>query len=201
MFITTKLHTPFRSYDLAKKGIEDSLKNLKTDYIDLMLIHGAYDEAEEMYRAFEQALETGKVRAIGISNFSIERYNKFIENCNIMPAVNQVDSHVYHPRHDLKEVLDKKGTVMEAWSCLTQKKRNISEEPVLKEIGEVHGKTPAQIALKYLVQQGIVVIPKTSHKERMIENIQLFDFMLNKDEMRRIDVLDEGKTLFEWTGH
>ena len=201
LFITSKLHTPFRSYELAKNGIDDSLKKLKTDYIDLMLIHGAYEEAEEMYRAFEEALAAGKVRAIGVSNFSIERYNKFIETCNVIPAVNQVDSHVYHPRHDLKKVLDKNKTIMEAWSCLTQKKRNITEEPVLKEIGESHGKTPAQIALKYLVQQGIVVIPKTSHKERMIENMQLFDFMLSGEEIRKIDTLDEGKTLFSWTGH
>ena len=198
IFVTTKLHEPNASYEKAKAGIARSLETLKLDYVDLLLIHEPYDAALEMYEACKEALENGTARAIGISNFSAQEYEEFLKNCRIVPAVNQVESHVYHPRRELKEILNAHGTVMQGWAPFTQGRRSIFEDPVLNAVAHRHGKTAAQIALKYLVQCGIPVIPKSSSRERMMENLHIFDFTLDDRDLMEIAALDQKASLFGW---
>lgn len=198
IFLTTKLFEPSASYENAKRDIEKSLSALGTDYIDLLLIHEPYDASLEMYRALCEAYRAGTVRAVGISNFNEREYRAFCRSCGIIPAVNQVEAHVYYPREPLRRALVENSTVMQAWSPFTEGKRHIFEEPVLREIGAQHGKTAAQIALRFLVQRGIGVIPKTMHRERMQENLSVFDFELSDEEMERIGTLADGKSLFGW---
>ena len=198
IFLTTKLFEPSASYENAKHDIEKSLSALGTDYIDLLLIHEPYDASLEMYRALCEAYRAGTVRAVGISNFNEREYRAFCRSCGIIPAVNQVEAHVYYPREPLRRALVENGTVMQAWSPFTEGKRRIFEEPVLREIGAQHGKTAAQTALRFLVQRGIGVIPKTMHRERMQENLSVFDFELSDKEMERIGTLADGKSLFGW---
>lgn len=198
VFITTKLFTPSAGYRKAKEDIARSLEALQTDYIDLLLIHEPYEAAPEMYLAMEEACAAGLVRAVGLSNFSGEEYLRFLKHCRITPAVDQVESHVYHPQLALKKLLEEKGTRMQAWASFTEGRRNIFAEPVLAEAGRLHGKTAAQTALRYLVEQGIPVLPKSAHRERLRENLDIFDFSLTDEERRAIAALDEGRSLFGW---
>ncbi|WP_298586020.1 aldo/keto reductase [uncultured Megasphaera sp.] len=198
IFITTKLCQTRAGYELAWQGIEESLARLQTDYIDLMLIHEPYDEALDMYRALTEAYRRGIVRAIGISNFNAREYLDFIGSCNITPMINQVECHVYYRRKELQRALVAQGTQMQAWSPFTERKKPIFQEPILQAVGQKYSKTAAQVALLYLVQQGIGVIPKSSHRERMIENLDIFDATLTLDDMARIQQLETGKTLFGW---
>ena len=151
-----------------------------------------------MYRALCEAYRAGTVRAVGISNFNAREYRAFCRSCGIIPAVNQVEAHVYYPREPLRRALVENGTVMQAWSPFTEGKRRIFEEPVLRDIGAQHGKTAAQTALRFLVQRGIGVIPKTMHRERMQENLSVFDFELSDEEIERIGTLADGQSLFGW---
>lgn len=198
VFITTKLFTPSAGYRKAKEDIARSLEALQTDYIDLLLIHEPYEAAPEMYLAMEEACAAGLVRAVGLSNFSGEEYLRFLKHCRVTPAVDQVESHVYHPRLALKKLLEEKGTRMQAWASFTEGRRNIFAEPALAEAGRRHGKTAAQTALRYLVENGIPVLPKSAHRERLRENLDIFDFSLTDEERRAIAALDEGHSLFGW---
>lgn len=198
VFITTKLFTPSAGYRKAKEDIARSLEALQTDYIDLLLIHEPYETAPEMYLAMEEACAAGLVRAVGLSNFSGEEYLRFLKHCRVTPAVDQVESHVYHPQLALKKLLEEKGTRMQAWASFTEGRRNIFAEPVLAEAGRRHGKTAAQTALRYLVENGIPVLPKSAHRERLRENLDIFDFSLTDEERRAIAALDEGRSLFGW---
>lgn len=198
VFITTKLFTPSAGYRKAKEDIARSLEALQTDYIDLLLIHEPYEAAPEMYLAMEEACAAGLVRAVGLSNFSGEEYLRFLKHCRVTPAVDQVESHVYHPQLALKKLLEEKGTRMQAWASFTEGRRNIFAEPVLAEAGRRHGKTAAQTALRYLVEQGIPVLPKSAHRERLRENLDIFDFSLTDEDRRAIAALDEGRSLFGW---
>lgn len=198
VFITTKLFTPSAGYQKAKEDIARSLEALQTDYIDLLLIHEPYEAAPEMYLAMEEACAAGLVRAVGLSNFSGEEYLRFLKHCRVTPAVDQVESHVYHPQLALKKLLEEKGTRMQAWASFTEGRRNIFAEPVLAEAGRRHGKTAAQTALRYLVENGIPVLPKSAHRERLRENLDIFDFSLTDEERRAIAALDEGRSLFGW---
>lgn len=198
LFITTKLYSPSTSYRAAKSGIEQSLNELQSDYIDLLLIHEPYAQSLEMYKAFKEAYGDGKVKAIGISNFNARLYSEFIRSCEVIPAINQVESHVYFPQLELQRKMSEHGTQMQAWAPFTEGRKNIFANKILNAIGEVHGKSAAQIALKYLVQNQIAVIPKSSHKDRMRENISIFDFQLTEEEIKQIQNLDGGKTLFGW---
>ena len=174
------------------------MNTLQLDYIDLLLIHEPYREAEEMYPALEEAYRAGRLRAIGVSNFNAPRYEKFLRACTVIPAVNQVEAHVFFQQKGLLEEMKKHGTHMQAWSPFAAGKNDIFNNALLRDLGSFYGKTPAQIALRYLVQLGISVIPKSSHKERMKENFGIFDFHLQDEDMRRIRELDRGKTLFGW---
>lgn len=198
VFITTKLFTPSAGYRKAKEDIARSLEALQTDYIDLLLIHEPYEAAPEMYLAMEEACAAGLVRAVGLSNFSGEEYLRFLKRCRVTPAVDQVESHVYHPQLALKKLLEEKGTRMQAWASFTEGRRNIFAEPALAEVSRRHGKTAAQTALRYLVENGIPVLPKSAHRERLRENLDIFDFSLTDEERRAIAALDEGRSLFGW---
>ena len=198
LFITTKLFAPSAGYKKAKEDIARSLEALQTDYIDLLLIHEPYEAAPEMYRAMEEACAAGLVRAVGLSNFSGQEYLAFLGHCRVTPAVDQVEAHVYHPQLGLKKLLEEKGTRMQAWSPFTQGRRNIFADPVLTEAGRRHGKTAAQAALRYLVEQGVPALPKSAHRARLRENLDIFDFSLTAGERAAIATLDEGRSLFGW---
>ena len=198
LFITTKVYTPDRGYERTKFAIEDSLKNLQLDYIDLILIHEPYSEGKEMYNALEEALEEGKVKSIGISNYNKKQYLDLLENCNVVPTVNQVEAHVFYTRKELQKVLEEHGTVIEAWSPLASGKNNIFTNKVLMEIGKKYNKSSAQIALKYLLSKNMVIIPKSENIERLKQNIDLFDFELTNEDIEKIETLDKGKSLFGW---
>ena len=198
VFITTKLYRPSAGYEKARRDIEGSLQALGTDYIDLLLIHEPYEEAPAMYRALEEACRAGKVRAVGVSNFNWDEYQRLAGACEMIPAVDQVESHVYFPRLELRQKLEARGTRMQSWAPFTEGRRDLFAEPALQEIGAAHGKTAAQTALRYLIQNGIGVIPKSSHRARMEENFALFDFALTAAEMERIGRMNEGASLFGW---
>lgn len=198
VFVTTKIYRPDNSYKGAARSILRSLSEMKLDYLDLVLIHEPYRESPEMYRAMKEALERGMVRVIGVSNFNARFYLEFIKDCGVIPAVNQVESHVYFPQLGLQRTLAEHGTVMQAWAPFTEGMRPIFADPVLNEIGAAHGRTAAQIALRFLVQNGIPVAPKSSRTERLRENMDIFDFELTEEEMKKIEALDEGATLFGW---
>ena len=196
IFLTTKVFQPDNSYEGTRRSIDQSLLRLDTDYIDLFLIHEPYDEDKDMVRAMKEALEAGKIRSLGISNYNKELYTRFVMECDLIPAVNQVECHVFHQQGALKAAMGE--TVMQAWSPLTCGQRPVVTDPILTEIGEKYGKTAAQIALKALVQQGIPVVPKTATFSRMQENLDLFDFTLAPEDLAVIRAMDTGKTLFGW---
>lgn len=198
VFLTTKIWISNAGYEKARASIDKSLANLRTDYIDLLLIHEPYEEAPAMYRALEEACRAGKVRAVGVSNFNWDEYQRLAGACEMIPAVDQVESHVYFPRLELRQKLEARGTRMQSWAPFTEGRRDLFAEPVLQEIGAAHDKTAAQTALRYLIQNGIGVIPKSSHRARMEENFALFDFALTAAEMERIGRMNEGASLFGW---
>lgn len=199
VFITTKIYGKSNSYLKAKEAIEESLRNLKMDYIDLLLLHEPYFQEKEMYRALEEAYEEGKVHAIGISNYDGKRFEQFMKQCSIIPAVNQVECHIYYQKWQFQKILAERNIKMQAWAPLAQAKENLSCEPILMNIANKYNKTTAQIALRFLVQRGIAVIPKSRKKERLIENMNIFDFELTSDEIIEIQKLDRNDTLFAWT--
>ena len=198
LFITTKVYGPDRGYEKTKRAIEKSLENLGLDYIDLMLIHEPYKEALEMYKALEEAKKEGKIKSIGISNFNKKLYLEFIKQCKEIPQINQVEAHVFYSRKELQKILEKNGTVMEAWSPLAAGKNDIFNNETLNKIGKKYGKTAAQIALKYLLSRNIIIIPKSENIKRLKENIDLFDFELEKEDIKKIETLERKMSLFGW---
>lgn len=198
LFITSKIYSPSKSYELAKEAIATTLANLGVDYLDLMLIHEPYEEALEMYRALEEAYLAGVIKAIGISNYNKKRYLEFISKVNIKPMVNQVECHIYNDRESLHETLVKHGTVMESWSTFTALKRDVFSESKLQAIASKYHKTVAQVILHYFTSKNIVVIPKSTNATRMQENLNVFDFSLTKADEEMIKSLNEDLTLFNW---
>ena len=195
-FITTKVWITNSGYEKAKASIEESLKALQTDYIDLLLIHQPFGDYYGTYRAMEEAYEAGKVRAIGVSNFGPDRYIDMEHFSKIKPAVNQIETHVFQQQKTAKVYLKKYGCQIESWGPFAEGKNNMFTNPVLTEIGKKYGKTAAQTALRFLMQSDVVVIPKTTHKERMEQNMAVFDFKLSDDDMSEIEKLDGGDSLF-----
>lgn len=198
LFVTSKVCSPYTSYQAAKRIVEESLDALGLEYIDLYLIHEPYGTSPEMYEALKEAKKQGLIRSIGISNFNEAEYLDFIKGCGIIPAVNQVENHVYFLRSDLQKMMKAHGTVMQGWAPFTEGMRPVFKEKILKDIGKRHGKTAGQIALKYLLQNGVPTIAKSSHVERLKENLDTFDFSLTAEEIKEIHGLDEGKSLFGW---
>jgi len=196
LFITTKIWISNAGYEKAKASIEESLKKLKTDYVDLLLIHQPFGDYYGSYRAMEEAYRQGKARAIGVSNFYPDRFLDIEHFSEIKPAVNQVETHVFQQQKVAKKYLEKHGAHIMSWGPFAEGKNDYFNNPVLKEIGEKHGKTVAQTALRFLLQSDVILIPKSTHENRMKENFDIFDFELDADEMKRIEALDTGKSLF-----
>lgn len=196
LFITTKVWISNAGYEKAKASIDESLKKLQTDYIDLLLIHQPFGDYYGTYRAMEEAYKAGKVKAIGVSNFYPDRFIDINHFAEIKPAVNQIETHVFQQQKTAKEYLEKYGAQIESWGPFAEGKNDYFNNPVLKEIGAKYGKSAAQVALRFLLQSDVVVIPKSTHKERMEENFNVFDFTLTADEMTAIEALDGGESLF-----
>ena len=196
LFLTTKIWISNGGYEKAKASIDESLRKLKTDYVDLMLIHQPFNDYYGSYRAMEEACRAGKIRAIGVSNFMPDRFIDIAGFVDIVPAVNQLEVHVFQQQKIAGEILKKYGTQLMAWSPLAQGKNDLFANETLVEVGEKYGKTAAQVNLRFLIQSGVVVIPKSTHKERMEENFNLFDFCLTEEEMDRLRTLDLGKSQF-----
>ena len=195
LFITTKVWITNAGYEKAKASIEESLKKLKSDYIDLLLIHQPFGDYYGTYRAMEEAYKAGKVRAIGISNFYPDRYLDLVHFAEVTPAVNQVETHLFQQQKVAREYLAKHNTQIMSWGPFAEGRNDYFNTPALKEIGEKYGKTPAQVALRFLIQSGVVVIPKSVHKERMEENFNVFDFTLSEEDMKTLEALDGGERL------
>lgn len=195
-FITTKVWITNAGYEKAKASIEESLKKLKTDYIDLLLIHQPFGDYYGTYRAMEEAYKEGKVRAIGVSNFYPDRFLDIHHFAEIKPVVNQVETHVFQQQKTAREYMEKNGTQIMSRGPFAEGKNDYFNNPVLKKIGEKYGKSVAQTALRFLLQSDVVVIPKSVHKNRMEENYNVFDFELSAGEMAEIEALDTGESLF-----
>ena len=195
-FITTKIWISNAGYEKSKASIEKSLKKLQTDYIDLLLAHQPFGDYYGTYRAMEEAYKAGQVRAIGVSNFSPNRFIDLQYFVEIKPAINQIETHVFYQQKEAKKYLEKYNCQIESWGPFAEGKNDFFNTPLLKEIGEKHGKSVAQVALRFLLQSNVVVIPKSVRKERMQENFDIFDFELTEDEMKSIEELDQGSTLF-----
>lgn len=196
LFITTKVWITNAGYEKAKVSIDESLKTLRTDYLDLLLIHQPFNDYYGTYRAMEEAYKAGKVRAIGVSNFYPDRFIDLANFCEVVPAVNQIETHVFQQQKVAHEVLKKYNTQIESWGPFAEGKNNMFSNEVLTGIGTKYGKTVAQTALRFLLQSGVVLIPKSTHKERMMENLDVFDFSLTDEDMKQIENLDTGKSFF-----
>ena len=189
LFITTKLWVQDASYEKAKDAIERSLNNLGLDYLDLYLIHQPMGDYYGAYRAMEEAYRAGKLKAIGVCNFYPHVLTDFCETVDIIPAVNQVELHPFFAQEDALKVMKEYGVTPEAWGPFAEGKHGIFTHPVLTEIGNKYGKTAAQVALRWNIQRGVVVIPKSVHTERIKANIDVFDFELTKEDMDKISAL------------
>ena len=198
LFITTKICAPNTTYEKAEKAIDVSLKNLQTDYIDLLLIHEPYNTSTEMYKAFEKAYNSGKVRAIGISNFSESEYLNFIDKCDVIPAINQVECHILYNKKELQHTMKKYGTVLMGYSPFAQGKGNLFVDNDIMNIGKKYNKSSSQVMLRYLIQRGIPTIPKASSVERLKENLDVFNFTLNDNDMQIINSKNQNKSFFGW---
>ncbi len=196
LFIVTKIWISNTGEEMAYASILESLKKLKSDYIDLLLIHQPFGDYYGTYRAMERAYREGKVRAIGVSNFYPDRFIDLQAHVQIKPAINQVETHVLNQQIEAQKYMEKYGCHIMSWGPFAEGLNNFFKNPVLQEIGQLHDKTLAQTALRYLLQRGVVIIPKSTHKERMQENFNIFDFELSKEEMKRIEALDTKRSLF-----
>lgn len=197
LFVTTKLWGG-RGYKDTVESIDDSLRALGLDYIDLLLIHEPTGDFHEIYRGMEDAYRAGKLRAIGVANFLEKNYLSLLETAEIIPAVDQIETHVFRQQKGMKKLLADHGTIHESWSPLACGQNGFFRNPVLKEIGDRYGKSNAQVGLRILYQQGIVIIPKSTHMDRMRQNLDILDFELTPDEMKRIDALDLDRSMFGW---
>lgn len=196
VFLTTKIWITHAGEQKATESINDSLRKLKTDYVDLLMIHQPYNDYYGTYRAMERALKEGKCRALGVSNFFADRLVDLCCFVETKPQVNQVETHVFQQQSYLKTYLDRYRILLEAWGPLAEGANNLFEHPLLKKLATKYNKTVAQIALRFLVQQGIVAIPKTVHVERMSENLDIFDFEILRSDMELIKALDTKESLF-----
>ena len=195
-FIVTKVWITNSGEEKAAKSIDESLKKLQTDYVDLLLIHQPFGDYYGTYRAMVKAYKEGKTRAIGVSNFFPDR---FVDLCNfveIKPMVNQMETHVFQQEKTLCKYMDKYGTQLMSWSPMARGENNFFNNEVLKSIGDKYNKTVAQVALRFLTQENVIVIPKSTHKERMKENFEIFDFELSNEDMNTLRALDKGESIF-----
>lgn len=196
IFLTTKVWLEHYGEKETEASVYASMEKLKTGYLDLVLLHQPFGDAYGAWRALEKLYAEGKLRAIGISNFYPDRMVEFINFNRIKPMVNQVETHPYHQQPEAMKWMGKYSVQMEAWAPFGEGRGGLFEDPVLKAIGEKHGKTTAQVMLRWNLQRGVVVIPKSTHIERMRENLNVFDFTLSESDMQQIGTLDRGRSAF-----
>jgi diketogulonate reductase-like aldo/keto reductase len=196
LFVTTKLWIEDASYEGAKAAFERSLNKLQLDYLDLWLIHQPYGDVYGAWRAMEELHKAGRIRAIGVSNFYPDRLLDFVLHNEVTPAVNQIEIHPFHSQEDAKAILDEYQVQAEAWGPFAEGKNGLFSNDLLAEIGRKHGKSIAQVVLRWLNQRGIVAIPKSVRKERMAENFAIFDFELDADDVAAIATLDQKASSF-----
>lgn len=196
IFLTSKVWIEHYGYDACRASVLESMQKLQVDYLDLCLLHQPFADYFGAYRALEDLYEKGKIRAIGISNFYADRMVDMASFAKIRPAVNQVEIHPHHQQKEAKMWHDKYGVQMEAWAPFGEGRGGMFELPELKSIGDRYGKTPAQVILRWHLQRGIVVIPKSTHMERMEQNFNVFDFELTDADMETIAALDRKQSSF-----
>ena len=196
LFLVSKVWISNYGEGQTMKSIDESLRKLQTDYIDLMLLHQPFCDRYGAYRDLEKAYKSGKLRAIGVSNFYPDHLIDLASNVEIAPMVNQVETHVFNQQREARKFMDEFGTHIMAWGPLAEGRNGLFTNSVLAQIGEKHGKTVAQVALRWLLQSGVIIIPKSTHKERMTENLNLFDFELDAADMQAIASLDTKHSLF-----
>lgn len=196
LFLTTKVWIEHYGYEAAKASVLESMQKLQVDYLDLCLLHQPFSDTYGAYRALEELYDAGKIRAIGISNFYADRMIDFAAFTRIKPMVNQVELHPHHQQAESKHWHDKYGVQLEAWAPFGEGRGDMFHLPELQAIADAHGKTVAQVILRWHLQRGIVVIPKSTHKERMAENFAVFDFQLTDAEMAAIATLDKQQSSF-----
>lgn len=196
LFVTTKLWISDAGEDKAKRAFDTSLRKLGLDYLDLYLIHQPYGDVYGSWRALESLHGEGVVRAIGVSNFYPDRLVDLIDHNEVTPAVNQIETHPFFQRTADQDLMRERGVQIESWGPFAEGRNNLFTDPVLGEIAAAHGKSVAQVVLRWLVQRGVVVIPKSVRAERMAENIDVFGFRLSDDQMAAVAALDTGASLF-----
>lgn len=195
-FITTKIWISNYGYEKAKASLDASLEKLQTDYIDLVLLHQPFGDYYGAYRAMEEYYKAGKIKAIGISNFAPDRVADLAIFSDVTPMVNQVETHVFNQQVNARKTMDEYGVQIESWGPFAEGSNHLFTNETLVAIGSKYHKTAAQVALRYLIQRDVIVIPKTVHKNRMEQNFDVFDFVLTDDDMAEILKLDTGKSLF-----
>ena len=198
LFITTKICDSCNTREETLRSVDHSMRQLGLDYVDLMLIHWPVGNPTVMWHTLEELYGQGMFKAIGVSNFYPNTFPKIVDGAKVMPVVNQCETHVLYQQCKMLEYLRPYDVALEAWSPLAEGRNSIFKNKTLVSIGEKYGKTSAQIALKSLIQNGIIIIPKTTHKERMIEDIDLFDFTLSDDDLHDIRLLDTGRNVTGW---
>lgn len=196
IFLTTKVWIEHYGYEQAKGSVLESMRKLRTDYLDLVLLHQPFGDYYGAYRALEDLYEAGKLRSIGISNFYPDRMVDIASLARIRPLVNQIEVHPLHQQAEAKQWLDKYGIQMEAWAPFGEGRGGLFTNPALTQIGAKYGKTAAQVMLRWHIQRGIAVIPKSTHIERMRENLEVFDFALTREDMAAVAALDQRQSAF-----
>lgn len=196
LFVTTKLWLQDASYEGAKRAFERSLQRLGLDYLDLYLIHKPLGDYYGAWRALEELYRDGRIRAIGVCNFSPDRLVDLICNAEVVPMVNQIETHVFWQHPVFHELMVRKGVVHQSWGAFVEGRNNFFHNATLQAIADAHGKSITQVALRWLLQRGVVCIPKSVHRERMAQNRAVFDFTLSADEMERIKLLDLDRSAF-----
>lgn len=196
IFLTTKVWISNAGEEQAMKSIDESLRKLQTDYVDLLLIHQPFGDYYGTYRAMEKALMEGKTRAIGVSNFFADRFVDLAENVDVKPMVNQMETHVFFQQKPLRKVLAQYNCQLMSWAPFAEGKNNLFANPILTLVANQHGKSTAQVALRYWIQQEVVTIPKTVQVKRMRQNMDIFDFELTPEEMSLLATMDTNHTLF-----
>ncbi|MBQ1435322.1 MAG: aldo/keto reductase, partial [Clostridia bacterium] len=196
IFLTTKVWVEHYGYEACRRSVEESLKKLGTDYIDLMLLHQPFSDYYGAWRALEDMYEEGVLRAIGVSNFYPDRLVDIASFARIRPMVNQVETHPHNQQTEAHKWMEKYGVLHEAWAPFGEGRNGLFDAPVLSAIGAKYKKTTAQVILRWHLQRGIIVIPKSTHYERMVENFNVFDFTLSAEDMANIATLDKNESSF-----